>query len=79
MTIEQSNVIDFTATDPDSGDVYLVISDHLPFDVDEIPHLQMLHEKIDSYLAAIESGEVYQHCPQAPDTRSSFSSPPNIP
>ncbi len=65
MTIEQPNVIDFTATDPVSGEVYLVISDHLRFDVDEAQHLWALQCKINKYLGAIESGEIYEHCQQA--------------
>jgi hypothetical protein len=65
MTIEQPDVIDFTTTDPLTGEVCLVISDHLPFDVDEGQHLWILQCKINKYLGAVESGEIYQQCPQA--------------
>ncbi|WP_158812520.1 DUF6572 domain-containing protein [Methylocapsa sp. S129] len=65
MTIEQPDVIDFTTTDPVSGDVCLVISDHLRFDVDEAQHLWMLQGKVNKYLGAIESGEIYKHLPHA--------------
>ena len=65
MTIEQTNVIDFTATDRAMNEVFLVISDHLPWDVDENGHLRLLQDKLNKYLGAIESGEFYLKCPQA--------------
>jgi len=36
MTIEQLNVVDFTSIDKASGDVWLTITDHLPWDKDEV-------------------------------------------
>lgn len=65
MTIEQPNVIDFTATDRARNEILLVISDHLPWDVDEGEHLWTLQSKINKYLAAIGSGELFEKCPDA--------------
>lgn len=63
MTIEQPNVIDITAINEAKREVRLIISDHLPWNVDEGDHLLMLQSKINGYLDTIESGEFYQKCP----------------
>ncbi len=69
MTIEQTDVIDFWATKDDSPEISLIIADHLPWDVDEAEHLWMLQAKINKYLAAIGSGELYEKVPKALDKR----------
>jgi hypothetical protein len=58
MTIEELDKIDRTYLDPGTGHAVLVITDHLPWDVDEGPHLELLQAKIYRQLDAIESGEV---------------------
>ena len=59
MSIDQTNVIDFLGSKPGSGTFEMFISDHLPWDADVLhQHLELLQKKINSYLAAIESGEV---------------------
>lgn len=63
MSIDQLDVIDVVSTGPD-GNVYLTISDHLPWD-DENQHLLLLQEKINAYLGAIEEGEFYEAYPGA--------------
>lgn len=62
MTIEQNNVIDFISIDPNDN-LVLTISDHLTWD-DEMRHLLLLQEKINTYLRFLESGEVYEHYPE---------------
>ena len=41
----------------------LIISDHLPWDVDEGRHLELLQTKVYRQLDGIESGELYQRAP----------------
>jgi hypothetical protein len=65
MTIEQTDVIDFWATKDDSPEMSLIIADHLPWDVEEAEHLWLLQCKINKYLAALESGELYEKVPKA--------------
>jgi hypothetical protein len=63
MSIEDPNIIDFISLDP-TGNVFLTISDHLEWDADN-EHLLLLQEKINSYLGAIESGDLYNKYPKA--------------
>jgi hypothetical protein len=62
MTIEQTNVVDFIGTDITTGSVHLTIADHLEWNAD---HILKLEEKLNSYLAYVESGELYLSYPQA--------------
>lgn len=64
MSIEQSNVVDIIGTDEGNNAVILTISDHLDWD-DTESHLLLLQDKINTYLAFYESGEVYEAYPQA--------------
>lgn len=64
MTIEQPKVIDFISINASTGEVVLSISDHLAWDgVGD--HLLLLQEKINNYLAFVESGEILQSYPKA--------------
>jgi hypothetical protein len=65
MTVEEPNKIDFTAIEPQSGEMCLVISDHLDWDEQEGEHLLALQDKLNTYLAFIESGEIYTKLPKA--------------
>jgi hypothetical protein len=65
MTIEQTDTIDFVTIKQDSGDVWLSISDHLPWDIGEGDHLLLLQGKLNAYLRFIESGELVSKIPQA--------------
>jgi hypothetical protein len=64
MTVEEPGKIDFTAFDPQSGEMCLVISDHLDW-TEQGEHLLLLQSKLNSYLAFIESGEIYGKLPKA--------------
>jgi hypothetical protein len=65
MTVEESRKIDFLVPASKSGDVRLIICDHLDFKDNEGEHLLLLQEKLNSYLAFIESGEIYAKFSQA--------------
>lgn len=64
MTVEQGNVIDAIGTDASTGCVYLTIADHLEWNSD---HLLKLQEKLNSYLAFVESGEIHTAYPASRD------------
>lgn len=64
MTVEQTNVVDFISTELNSGEVVLTISDHLEWDA-EGEHLLLLQEKLNTYLAFLESGEIFESYPNA--------------
>ncbi|MEJ5280088.1 DUF6572 domain-containing protein [Pseudomonas sp. MYb541] len=68
MSITNAKVIDFWAIphwEPEN--VVLAITDHLEWGdaVEQGKHLQMLQEKINVYIAFIESGEIYTEIPGA--------------
>src|SRR5262249_12948706 len=65
MSVEQTNTIDFIGSDRVSGHVNLGISEHLPKDDPKNEHLLVLQEKINSYLAFIEGGQLYDDYPLA--------------
>jgi|SRR5690606_24929450 asparagine synthetase A len=62
MTVENADVVDFVAYDEGSQIVRLVIADHLDWD-DELTHLYTLQEKVNKYLAFVESGELVEQFP----------------
>ncbi len=64
MSIEQTGIVDFVNVDPKSGDVWLTISDHLPWDHGEGEHLILLQDKLNAYLRFIESGEMFKEIPE---------------
>lgn len=65
MSILETNVIDVIGVDPEKGIARLGISDHLEWGVGEVEHLNLLQDKINSYLRFLESGEIYDHYPDA--------------
>ena len=64
MTIENTKVLDVVGVEKGSGTVVLTISDHLPWGVDD-RHLALLEEKIRSYVAFIENGQLFERYPNA--------------
>jgi len=66
MTIEQTNLIDIISTNERAGEVVLTISDHLDWS-DTLVHLNLLQEKLNRYLAFVESGEIFEGYPNAKD------------
>jgi hypothetical protein len=63
MSVENNKVIDYI-TEKEDAKVVLTISDHLEWDKDN-EHLVVLQEKINSYLMAIESGQIYDKYPSS--------------
>lgn len=65
MSVEQTKFIDFISTDDISGNIRLTISDHLNWSDKRNDHLLILQNKINTYLAFIESGQLYEEYPSA--------------
>ena len=64
MSIVQSDKVDFIGVNKELNTVILVISDHLDW-TDSDCHLEMLQDKLNSYLSFIESNEIYDAYPKA--------------
>jgi len=79
MPVENNKVIDAISINP-QGLVVLTISDHFEWDSNN-EHLIILQEKINAYLEAIESGQIYESYPDAKNRRFqigiAFKYPPN--
>jgi hypothetical protein len=65
MSVEETNKIDRTAWDKNKTRVWLVISDHLDWEIEEGEHLLLLQEKLNTYLYFIESGKLVETLPWA--------------
>ena len=64
MSVEQEAVVDAIGIETATGIVVLTISDHLAWDAAN-GHLLTLQNKINRYLAFIESGELLEKYPNA--------------
>lgn len=67
MSIEQADVVDAISLDEKTGCVMLSIFDHLDWLNEEYEHVFMLQEKLNKYLAFIESGEISGAYPASKD------------
>ncbi len=63
MSIEDPKVIDIYHSEKEGGSVTLTVTDHLEWGDGE--HLMKLQDKLNSYLAFIESGEILEQYPGA--------------
>lgn len=63
MAVNDPGVVDIISIDP-LGNVVLTISDHLDW-AHTIPHQLILQEKLNRYLAFVESGEILESYPKA--------------
>jgi hypothetical protein len=63
MSIEDTQVIDIISTDPNAEEVVLTATDHLEWGGKE--HLMTLQDKLNAYIAFIESGEIFESYPNA--------------
>ena len=70
MSIEQFDVVDIIGINP-AGAVVLTISDHLDWS-NEAEHLLTLQEKLNRYLAFVESGEILERFPDGKDREIVF-------
>jgi hypothetical protein len=68
VSIEQTEVVDAISVDPETGEVVLTIADHLDWQ-DVAGHVYLLQEKVNAYLAFIESGEIGEAYPQGDGRR----------
>lgn len=59
MTVEQTRVVDWMGLEKGTRHVCLTVVDDLDWN-DEQGHLLVLQEKLNTYLAFIESGEVFE-------------------
>ena len=64
MTIEQEDVIDIIGVNEEKKYISLIITDHLEWD-EKNEKLLKLQNKINAYLAYIESGQIYEQHPDA--------------
>ena len=64
MAVDNPSVIDAAGVSSVTGEVVLMIADHLEWD-DGYEHLVVLQEKINCYLGFIESGEIAEAYPQS--------------
>jgi urate oxidase len=64
MSVLNREKIDFIGIDKVTKDTILTISDHLNWN-EELEHIYILQEKINSYIAFIESDEIYETFPDA--------------
>ena len=70
MSIEQTDLIDIISIDRLTGETILTISDHLDWS-DSEAHLLLLQNKLNRYLAFVESGEIFRSYPKAKNSRLS--------
>jgi len=65
MSVEQTNVVDAIGIERDSDRAVMTITDHLPFGARDEERLLLLQDKLNAYLAFIESGELLEAYPDA--------------
>ncbi len=63
MSVFDTHVIDIIGTDKTTGECILTITDHLSWD--DPNHLITLQDKLNAYLAFIESGEILKKYPES--------------
>jgi len=68
MSIEQTDKVDAFGVDKITKECVLTISDHLDWSADT-DHYLLLQEKINTYLAFIDSGEILEAFPNAKDKK----------
>lgn len=72
MSIEQTDVVDKIGIDKLTGDAMLTIFDPLDWHGDQGMHLQLLQDKLNSYLRFVESGEMVEGHPATRKRRVIF-------
>lgn len=61
--MDQTDVIDLVNLDKACEKVFLSVADQLVWDENEGEHLLLLQEKINTYLAYVEGGQLYSDFP----------------
>lgn len=77
MTVAQTRTVDWMGIEKGTGHVSLTVLDDLDWS-DEQKHLLLLQEKLNSYLAFIESGEVFERLVEKSGRRVAASTPVNV-
>lgn len=75
MTVAQTGVVDWLGIEKVTGHVSLSVVDDLDWS-DEQNHLLLLQEELNTYLAFIESGEVFERLVEEVGRRVPDTSPP---
>ncbi|MDC9811837.1 MULTISPECIES: DUF6572 domain-containing protein [Rhizobium] len=65
MSLDRTNVVDAIGVDYATGELVLTITDHLEWTESDSEHLLLLQEKVNTYLAFVESGEILETYPDA--------------
>jgi hypothetical protein len=65
LAIDKVDKIDSVWLAKDGSEVMVAVFDHLPWESNTEEHLLLLQEKLDTYLAFIESGQLIRMCPRA--------------
>jgi len=65
MSIENTSVIDAIGTNDEKSTITLLATDHLKWGDDDDQHMLLLQEKVNTYLRFYESGEIFEHFPEA--------------
>lgn len=69
MSVTEANSVDVVVPDNQDGEVELVLVDHLPWKSDDENHLALLQEKINNYLAFVQTGQLIKEFPTARDRK----------
>ncbi len=77
MSVSQTNVIDRVEVEKDTGHILLTIIDDLNW-VDEDEHIAELQAKLNTYLAFIESGDIFARLREKLDRPIPHTSPIKI-
>jgi hypothetical protein len=77
MTVAQTGVVDWMGIEKGTGHVSLTVVDDLDWS-DEQKHLLLLQEKLNTYLAFIESGEVFERLVEEVGRRVPASTPVKV-
>jgi hypothetical protein len=64
VSVEQTGSIDVISIDVPRAEVVLTVSDHLDWS-NEVDHYRLIQTKLNSYLRFVESGEIFEHKPEA--------------
>jgi hypothetical protein len=68
MSVENPKTVDFVSLGSEPNTALLVVSDHLDWH-NSLEHQLTLQEKLNAYLAFIESGDLYRDFPKAAGKR----------
>lgn len=77
MPLARTHVVDWLGLDKETGHISLTLVDELDWS-NEQGHLLLLEEKLNSYLAFIESGEVFERLVEEFDRRVPAETPINV-